>query len=165
MIQLIVFIFINSALLAISTPTYAIQPTNNKLSNKSHDESPYYSDIIVDDTQNETEPKLDHNKKLSREFLKNVINTVSFPSDVNKDNKIISDNDNKRKYKLTRGILGELIITFKIFFENNYNELEQYSKLYWNTFKSIKDQIEEMQYTKSSIQRLLQKYYNINFNE
>ena len=165
MILLIVFIFTNSALLTISTPTYANLPTNNELSNKSRNESHNSSDFIVDDTQNETEPKLDHNKKLSREFLKNVINTVSFPSDVNKDNKIISDNDNKRKYKLTRGILGELIITFKIFFENNYNELEQYSKLYWNTFKSIKDQIEEMQYTKSSIQRLLQKYYNINFNE
>ena len=91
------------------------------------------------------------------------IDTGIFPSDVNKDNKIISDNDNKQKF--TRGILGDLIITLKIFFENNYNELEQYSKLYWNTFKSIKDQIEEMQYTKSSIQRLLEKYDNINFNE
>ena len=83
------------------------------------------------------------------------IDTGIFPSDVNKDNKVISDNNNKRKYKFTRGILGDLIITLKIFFENNYSKLEQFSKLYWNTFKSIKDQIEEMQSTKSSIQRLL----------
>ena len=93
------------------------------------------------------------------------IDTGIFTSDVNKDNKVIRDNDNKRKYKFTRGILGELIITFDHFFEDNYTELEQYSKLYWNTYQLIKDQIEEMQFTKSSMQRLLEKYDNINFNE
>ena len=69
------------------------------------------------------------------------------------------------KEKFTKDILGELIITLDHFFEDNYNELEQYSKLYWNTYQLIKDQIEEMQFTKSSMQRLLEKYYNINFNE
>ena len=57
MIQLIVIIFINSALLAISNPTNTILLTNKELSNKSHDESPYFSDIIADDTQKETKHK------------------------------------------------------------------------------------------------------------
>ena len=82
MIQLIVFIFINSALLAISTPTYAILPTNNELSNKSRDESIHSSDIIVDDTQKETEHKLDHNKNFSPDLLKMFIDTGIIPSDV-----------------------------------------------------------------------------------
>ena len=93
------------------------------LSNKSHDESPHSSDIIVDDTLKETEHKLDHNKNFSSKLLKWFIDTGFLPSNENKDNKIISDNDNKQKF--TRGILGDLIITLKIFFENNYNELEQ----------------------------------------
>ena len=77
----------------------------------------------------------------------------------------ILNNNLQRKKKFTRTILGELIKTLKIFFENNYNELEQYSKLFWTSFKSVKSQIEEMQYTKSYMQRLLQKYDNIDFNE
>ena len=40
------------------------------------------------------------------------------------------DNLQGKKIKLTSAILGELIITFKIFFEYNYNELEQISKLF-----------------------------------
>ena len=82
MIQLIVIILINSALMVISTPTSAILPTNNELSN----EALYSSDIIYDDTQSETEPKLDHNKNFSPKLLKNDFDTLRFPSDVNKDN-------------------------------------------------------------------------------
>ena len=101
MIQLIVFIFINSALLTISTPTSAILPTNNELSNEAH----HSSDIIFDDTQSETEPKLEHNKNFSPGLLKNVFDTLRFPSDVNKDNKVKSDNN--RQQKIIRDILGE----------------------------------------------------------
>ena len=148
MIQLIVIIFINSALMVISTPTSTILPTNDKLSN----EALHSSDIIYDDIQSETEPKLDHNK--------NIYDTLRLGS---YDNKVKSDNN--RKEKFTKDILGELIITLDYFFEDNYKELEQYSKLYWNTYQLIKDQIEDMQITKYSMQRLLEKYDNINFNE
>ena len=163
MIQLIVFIFINSALLANSKPTNTILPTNKELSNKSHDETPYISDIIADDQQKKTKHKLYSSKDFSPKLLKWISDIEGLPSNVNKNNKIITDDDNKQK--ITRGILGELIITLDHFFEDNYNELEQYSKLYWNTYQLIKDQIEEMQFTKSSMQRLLEKYDNINFNE
>ena len=101
----------------------------------------------------------------SDEILNKNIHKMIFPSAVNKDYKIIHDYYYESKYKFTREILGELIKTLKIFFENNYNELEQYSKLFWTKFRSIKDQIEEMKSTKSSMQCLLQKYDNINFSE
>ena len=56
-----------------------------------------------------------------------------------------------RKHKFTREIADELKLNLKIFFENNCNELEQISKLFWTAFKSIKDQKEDMKSTKSSM--------------
>ena len=61
--------------------------------------------------------------------------------------------------------MGELITTMKINNENNYKELEQILMIFWTTFKSINNLIEEMKSSTSSIQRLLQKYDNINFND
>ena len=62
-------------------------------------------------------------------------------------------------------IVGELITKMKINFENNYRELEQILMIFWTTFKSMNNLIGEMKSSRSSIQRLLQKFDNINFNE
>ena len=42
-----------------------------------------------------------------------------------------SDKLNENKYKFTRPIVGELITTMKINFENNYRELEQIFMIFW----------------------------------
>ena len=49
--------------------------------------------------------------------------------------------------------------------ENNYRELEQILIVFWTTFKSINNLIEEMKSSTSSIQRLLQKYDSIHFDD
>ena len=61
--------------------------------------------------------------------------------------------------------MGELITTMKINNKNNYKELEQILMIFWTTFKSMNNLIEEMKSSTSSIQRLLQKFDNINFND
>ena len=61
--------------------------------------------------------------------------------------------------------MGELITTMKINFENNYRELDQILMIFWTTFKSMNNLIIEMKSSRLSINRLLQKFDNINFNE
>jgi hypothetical protein len=73
---------------------------------------------------------------------------------------ISSDNFNK-KYVFTREVLGELITTFKIFMEISNKELDQTSKIFWDTYKLINNQIEEMKSTRTYIHGLLQKYEKI----
>ena len=148
MIQLIVFIFINSALLTISATTPAdLLPISNDTSN---------------------------NTILKEELIKNYLqlhlpNSKDFHKTISKlsnnDIKNIRDQLNEKKYKFTRPIVGELITTMKINNENNYKELEQILMIFWTTFKSMNNLIEEMKSSTSSIQRLLQKFDNINFND
>ena len=148
MIQLIVFIFINSALLTISATTPAdLLPISNDTSN---------------------------NTILKEELIKNYLqlhlpNSKDFHKTISKlsnnDIKNIRDQLNEKKYKFTRPIVGELITTMKINNENNYKELEQILMIFWTTFKSMNNLIEEMKSSTSSIQRLLQKYDYINFND
>ena len=111
---------------------------------------------------------------LKKELIKNYLpqllpNSKDFNTALsrlsNQDIKNIRDKLHEKKYKFTRPIGGELITTMKINFEKNYREHEQILIILWKTFKSINDQIEEMKIYRSSIQRLLQKYDNINFNE
>jgi len=73
---------------------------------------------------------------------------------------ISSDNFNK-KYVFTHEVLGELITTFKIFMEISNKELDQTSKIFWDTYKLINNQIEEMKSTRTYIHGLLQKYEKI----
>jgi len=73
---------------------------------------------------------------------------------------ISSDNLDK-KYVFTREVLGELITTFKIFMEISNKELDQTSKIFWDTYKLINSQIEEMKSTRTYIHGLLQKYEKI----
>ena len=61
--------------------------------------------------------------------------------------------------------MDELITTMKIHFENNYRELEQILMIIEITFKSMNNMIEEMKSSRSSMQRLLQKFDYINFYE
>ena len=89
MIQIIVFIFINSALLANSNPTNTILPTNKELSNKSHDETPYISDIIADDQQKKTKHKLYSSKDFSPKLLKWISNIEGLPSNEKKIIKLL----------------------------------------------------------------------------
>ena len=147
MIQLIVFIFINSALLSISATTSAdLLPISNDTSN---------------------------NTILKEELIKNYLqlhlpNSKDFHKTISKlsnnDIKNIRDQLNEKKYKFTRPIVGELITTMKINNENNYKELEQILMIFWTTFKSMNNLIEEMKSSTSSIQHLLQKFDKINFN-
>ena len=140
MIQLIVFIFINSALLSISATTSAdLLPISNDTSN---------------------------NTILKEELIKNYLqlhlpNSKDFHKTISKlsnnDIKNIRDQLNEKKYKFTRPIVGELITTMKINNENNYKELEQILMIFWTTFKSMNNLIEEMKSSTSSIQHLLQK--------
>ena len=110
---------------------------------------------------------------LKKEFIKNyqqhfLPNSQDFNTALsrltNQDIKNMRDKLHERKYKFTSPIVGELKPTMKIIFENNYRELEQILMIFL-TIKSINDQIEEMKSYRSYIQRLLQKYDNINFNE
>ena len=50
-------------------------------------------------------------------------------------------------------------------FKNNNSELEQILMIFWTTFKSMNNLIGEMKSSRSSIQRLQQKFDNIKFNE
>ena len=148
MIQLIVFIFINSALLTISAiPPTDLLPISNNTSNKT-----ILKEELIKNYLQQYLPN-------SKDFHK-AISKLS-----NSDIKNIRDQLNEKKYKFTRPIVGELITTMKINNENNYKELEQILMIFWTTFKSMKNLIEEMKSSTSSIQRLLQKYDNINFND
>ena len=140
MIQLIVFIFINSALLTIS----AIPPT---------DLLP-----ISNDTSNNT--------ILKEELIKNYLqihlpNSKDFHKTISKlsnnDIKNIRDQLNEKKYKFTRPIVGELITAMKINNKNNYKELEQILAIFWTTLKSMNNLIENMKSSTSSTKRILQK--------
>ena len=103
MIQLIVFIFINSALLSISATTSAdLLPISNDTSN---------------------------NTILKEELIKNYLqihlpNSKDFHKTISKlsnnDIKNIRDQLNEKKYKFTRPIVGELITAMKINNKNNY---------------------------------------------
>ena len=140
MIQLILFIFINSALLTIS----AIPPT---------DLLP-----ISNDTTNNT--------ILKEELIKNYLqlhlpNSKDFHKTISKlsnnDIKNIRDQLNEKKYKFTRPIVGELITAMKINNKNNYKELEQILAIFWTTLKSMNNLIENMKSSTSSTKRILQK--------
>ena len=140
MIQLIVIIFINSALLTIS----AIPPT---------DLLP-----ISNDTSNNT--------ILKEELIKNYLqlhlpNSKDFHKTISKlsnnDIKNIRDQLNEKKYKFTRPIVGELITAMKINNKNNYKELEQILAIFWTTLKSMNNLIENMKSSTSSTKRILQK--------
>ena len=73
----------------------------------------------------------------------------------------------KLKYKLTRPIVSESITKIKINFENNHREFEEILMIFQTQFKSINNQIDldQNKSSRSFIQRLLQKYDNIDFNE
>ena len=140
MIQLIVFIFINSALLTISETTPA--------------------DLlrISNDTSNNT--------ILKEELIKNYLqlhlpNSKDFHKTISKlsnnDIKNIRDQLNEKKYKFTRPIVGELITAMKINNKNNYKELEQILAIFWTTLKSMNNLIENMKSSTSSTKRILQK--------
>ena len=140
MIHLILFIFINSALLTIS----AIPPT---------DLLP-----ISNDTSNNT--------ILKEELIKNYLqihlpNSKDFHKTISKlsnnDIKNIRDQLNEKKYKFTRPIVGELITAMKINNKNNYKELEQILAIFWTTLKSMNNLIENMKSSTSSTKRILQK--------
>ena len=140
MIQLIVFIFINSALLTISATTPA-------------DSLP-----ISNDTSNNT--------ILKEELIKNYLqlhlpNSKDFHKTISKlsnnDIKNIRDQLNEKKYKFTRPIVGELITAMKINNKNNYKELEQILAIFWTTLKSMNNLIENMKSSTSSTKRILQK--------
>ena len=140
MIQLIVFIFINSALLTISATTPAdLLPISNDTSN---------------------------NTILKEELIKNYLqlhlpNSKDFHKTISKlsnnDIKNIRDQLNEKKYKFTRPIVGELITAMKINNKNNYKELEQILAIFWTTLKSMNNLIEKMKSSTSSTQRVLQK--------
>ena len=140
MIQLIVFIFINSALLSISATTSAdLLPISNDTSN---------------------------NTILKEELIKNYLqlhlpNSKDFHKTISKlsnnDIKNIRDQLNEKKYKFTRPIVGELITAMKINNKNNYKELEQILAIFWTTLKSMNNLIENMKSSTSSTKRILQK--------
>ena len=140
MIQLIVFIFINSALLIISATTPAdLLPISNDTSN---------------------------NTILKEELIKNYLqlhlpNSKDFHKTISKlsnnDIKNIRDQLNEKKYKFTRPIVGELITAMKINNKNNYKELEQILAIFWTTLKSMNNLIENMKSSTSSTKRILQK--------
>ena len=140
MIQLIVFIFINSALLTISATTPAdLLPISNDTSN---------------------------NTILKEELIKNYLqlhlpNSKDFHKTISKlsnnDIKNIRDQLNEKKYKFTRPIVGELITAMKINNKNNYKELEQILAIFWTTLKSMNNLIENMKSSTSSTKRILQK--------
>ena len=140
MIQLIVFIFINSALLTISATTPAdLLPISNDTSN---------------------------NTILKEELIKNYLqihlpNSKDFHKTISKlsnnDIKNIRDQLNEKKYKFTRPIVGELIKAMKINNKNNYKELEQILAIFWTTLKSMNNLIENMKSSTSSTKRMLQK--------
>ena len=127
MIQLIVFILINSALLTISaTPPADLLPISNDTSN---------------------------NTILKEELIKNYLqlhlpNSKDFHKTISKlsnnDIKNIRDQLNEKKYKFTRPIVGELITAMKINNKNNYKELEQILAIFWTTLKSMNNLIENM---------------------
>ena len=139
MIQLIVFIFINSALLTISATTPAdLLPISNDTSN---------------------------NTILKEELIKNYLqlhlpNSKDFHKTISKlsnnDIKNIRDQLNEKKYKFTRPIVGELITAMKINNKNNYKELEQILAIFWTTLKSMNNLIENMKSSTSSTKRILQ---------
>ena len=140
MIQLIVIIFINSALLTISaTPPADLLQISNDTSN---------------------------NTILKEELIKNYLqlhlpNSKDFHKTISKlsnnDIKNIRDQLNEKKYKFTRPIVGELITAMKINNKNNYKELEQILAIFWTTLKSMNNLIEKMKSSTSSTQRMLQK--------
>ena len=140
MIQLIVFIFINSALFTISATTPAdLLPISNDTSN---------------------------NTILKEELIKNYLqihlpNSKDFHKTISKlsnnDIKNIRDQLNEKKYKFTRPIVGELITAMKISNKNNYKELEQILAIFWTTLKSMNNLIENMKSSTSSTKRILQK--------
>ena len=140
MIQLIVCIFINSALLSISATTSAdLLPISNDTSN---------------------------NTILKEELIKNYLqlhlpNSKDFHKTISKlsnnDIKNIRDQLNEKKYKFTRPIVGELITAMKINNKNNYKELEQILAIFWTTLKSMNNLIENMKSSTSSTKRILQK--------
>ena len=140
MIQLIVFIFINSALLSISAiPQTDLLPISNDTSN---------------------------NTILKEELIKNYLqlhlpNSKDFHKTISKlsnnDIKNIRDQLNEKKYKFTRPIVGELITAMKINNKNNYKELEQILAIFWTTLKSMNNLIENMKSSTSSTKRILQK--------
>ena len=140
MIQLIVFIFINSALLSISATTSAdLLPISNDTSN---------------------------NTILKEELIKNYLqlhlpNSKDFHKTISKlsnnDIKNIRDQLNEKKYKFTRPIVGELITAMKINNKNNYKELEQILAIFWTTLKSMNNLKENMKSSTSSTKRILQK--------
>ena len=140
MIQLIVIIFINSALLTISaTPPADLLQISNETSN---------------------------NTILKEELIKNYLqlhlpNSKDFHKTISKlsnnDIKNIRDQLNEKKYKFTRPIVGELITAMKINNKNNYKELEQILAIFWTTLKSMNNLIENMKSSTSSTKRILQK--------
>ena len=140
MIQLIFFIFINSALLSISAiPQTDLLPISNDTSN---------------------------NAILKEELIKNYLqfhlpNSKDFHKTISKlsnnDIKNIRDQLNEKKYKFTRPIVGELITAMKINNKNNYKELEQILAIFWTTLKSMNNLIENMKSSTSSTKRILQK--------
>ena len=140
MIQLIVFIFINSALLTISaTPPADLLQISNDTSN---------------------------NTILKEELIKNYLqlhlpNSKDFHKTISKlsnnDIKNIRDQLNEKKYKFTRPIVGELITAMKINNKNNYKELEQILAIFWTTLKSMNNLIEKMKSSTSSTKHMLQK--------
>ena len=140
MIQLIVIIFINSALLTISaTPPADLLQISNDTSN---------------------------NTILKEELIKNYLqlhlpNSKDFHKTISKlsnnDIKNIRDQLNEKKYKFTRPIVGELITAMKINNKNNYKELEQILAIFWTTLKSMNNLIENMKSSTSSTKRILQK--------
>ena len=112
MIQLIVYIiFINSALLWVSAKPLAIL-------------SPISNFPRTDNTSNETMLK----EELIKYYLQQLLpNSKDFNTALsrlsNQDIKNIRDKLHEKKYKFTRPIVGELITTMRINFENNYREL------------------------------------------
>ena len=140
MIQLIVFIFINSALLSISATTSAdLLPISNDTSN---------STILKEEL-------IKNNLQIHLPNSKDFHKTISKLS--NNDIKNIRDQLNEKKYKFTRPIVGELITAMKINNKNNYKELEQILAIFWTTLKSMNNLIENMKSSTSSTKRILQK--------
>ena len=140
MIQLILFIFINSALLTISViPPTDLLPISNNTSNKT---------ILKEELiKNYLQQYLPNSKDIHK-----AISKLS-----NSDIKNIRDQLNEKKYKFTRPIVGELITAMKINNKNNYKELEQILAIFWTTLKSMNNLIENMKSSTSSTKRILQK--------
>ena len=140
MIQLIVLIFINSALLSISAiPQTDLLPISN-------------------DTSNNTILKEELIKNYLQQYLPNSKDFHKAISKLsNNDIKNIRDQLNEKKYKFTRPIVGELITAMKINNKNNYKELEQILAIFWTTLKSMNNLIENMKSSTSSTKRMLRK--------